>query len=73
LKFKIAHGLKNAHLQVLYPNLLRKNLFPANDYFVQSHGVKTPDAYWKVVVHGTGQNEKAVVWIMPNTTDVTRK
>ncbi|MDD2863959.1 MAG: DNA/RNA non-specific endonuclease, partial [Methylococcales bacterium] len=27
---------------------------PADDYFVQSHGVKTPDAFWKVVMRGTG-------------------
>jgi endonuclease G len=46
---------------------------PADDYFVQSHGVKTPDAYWKVVVRGTGQNEKVIEWIVPNTSEATRK
>ena len=30
---------------------------PSDDYFVKSHGVKTPDAYWKVVIRGSGQNE----------------
>jgi endonuclease G len=39
---------------------------PADDYFVQSHGVKTPDAFWKVVVHGDG---RAIAWIVPNTKD----
>ncbi len=46
---------------------------PADDYFVESHGVKTPDAYWKVVIRGTGQDERAIAWIVPNTQEVTRK
>jgi len=46
---------------------------PDDDYFVESHGVKTPDAYWKVVVRGTGQNERAIAWIVPNSQDATRK
>lgn len=45
----------------------------ADDYFVKSHGVKTPDAYWKVVVRGTGQDERAIAWIVPNSQDATRK
>jgi endonuclease G, mitochondrial len=45
----------------------------ADDYFVQSHGVKTPDAYWKVIIRGTGQDERAIAWIVPNTQDATRK
>jgi len=53
------------------------NLFacsPANDdYFVQSHGVKTPDAYWKVVIRGTGQDQRAIAWIVPNSQEATRK
>jgi endonuclease G len=40
---------------------------PADDYFVQSHGIKTPDAYWKVIIRGTGQNERAIAWIVPNS------
>jgi endonuclease G len=39
---------------------------PADDYFVKSHGVKTPDAFWKVVVRGDG---RAIAWIVPNTKD----
>jgi len=46
---------------------------PDDDYFVQSHGVKTPDAFWKVVVRGSGQDERAIAWIVPNSTDATKK
>ena len=46
---------------------------PADDYFVQSHGVKTPDAFWKVVIVGSGQDERAIAWIVPNSTDATKK
>ncbi len=45
----------------------------ADDYFVQSHGVKTPDAYWKVIIRGTGQDERAIAWIVPNSQDATAK
>jgi endonuclease G len=44
----------------------------SDDYFVQSHGVKTPDAYWKVIVRGKGQDERAIAWIVPNLNDATR-
>ena len=46
---------------------------PEDDYFVQSHGIKTPDAYWKVIIRGTGQDERAIAWIVPNTQEATRK
>jgi endonuclease G len=46
---------------------------PADDYFVESHGVKTPDAFWKVVVRGTGQHESAIAWVVPNSQEATRK
>jgi endonuclease G len=46
---------------------------PDDDYFVQSHGVKTPDAFWKVVVRGSGQDERTIAWIVPNSTDATKK
>lgn len=45
---------------------------PADDYFVQSHGVKTPDAFWKVVVRGDGQAEEVIAWIVPNTQEAIR-
>lgn len=46
---------------------------PADDYFIQSHGVKTPDAFWKVVIRGIGQDERAIAWIVPNSADATKK
>lgn len=44
-----------------------------DDYFLQSHGVRTPDAYWKVIIRGTGQDERAIAWIVPNSQDATAK
>lgn len=44
-----------------------------DDYFVKSHGVKTPDAYWKVIIRGVGQSEKAIAWIIPNSQAAKRK
>ncbi len=46
---------------------------PDDDYFLQSHGVVTPDAFYKVIVRGTGQDERAIAWIVPNSQDATRK
>jgi endonuclease G len=46
---------------------------PTDDYFLQSHGVKTPDAFWKVVIRGTGQDERAIAWVVPNSKEATRK
>jgi len=45
---------------------------PADDYFIQSHGVKTPDAFWKVIVRGIGQDERAIAWIVPNSQEAKR-
>nr|WP_305910381.1 DNA/RNA non-specific endonuclease [Methylomarinum sp. Ch1-1]MDP4523138.1 DNA/RNA non-specific endonuclease [Methylomarinum sp. Ch1-1] len=45
---------------------------PADDYFIQSHGVRTPAAFWKVIVRGGGQNERAIAWIMPNSQEAKR-
>lgn len=46
---------------------------PADDYFIQSHGVKTPDAFWKVVIRGIGQDERTIAWIVPNSQEATKK
>lgn len=43
-----------------------------DDYFVKSHGIKTPDAYWKVVIRGSLNNEQVIAWIVPNSTDAKR-
>jgi len=45
---------------------------PADDYFVKSHGVKTPDAFWKVIIRGVGSDERAIAWIVPNSQDAKR-
>ena len=44
-----------------------------DDYFIQSHGIKTPDAFWKVIVRGTGQDERTIAWIVPNSSEATKK
>ncbi|MBE0469963.1 MAG: DNA/RNA non-specific endonuclease [Methyloprofundus sp.] len=46
---------------------------PDDDYFVQSHGVKTPDAFWKVIIRGVGSNQRAIAWIVPNSQEAKRK
>ena len=43
---------------------------PADDYFVHSHGIKTPDAYWKVIIRG--KDERAIAWLIPNSPIATR-
>jgi endonuclease G len=45
----------------------------ADDYFLASHGVATPDAFWKVVIRGTGQDEQAIAWVVPNTKEATQQ
>lgn len=40
----------------------------SNDFFIKTHGIKTPDAFWKVIV----RNDKAIAWIIPNSQDATR-
>jgi endonuclease G len=37
--------------------------------FVASHGVATPDAFWKVLI----REDRAIAWVIPNTTKATRK
>jgi endonuclease G len=46
---------------------------PADDYFVASHGVQTPDAFWKVIIRGTGQDERVIAWIVPNSQEATKR
>ncbi len=36
----------------------------SNDHFVQSHGMETPDEFWKVVIRQ--DNKEANAWIIPN-------
>jgi len=35
--------------------------------------VKTPDAFWKVVIRSSGEDERVIAWIVPNSTDATKK
>ena len=38
---------------------------PNDDFFTESHGVKTPDAFWKVII----RNDRAIAWIIPNSAE----
>ncbi|KAF0693031.1 Aste57867_15954 [Aphanomyces stellatus] len=42
---------------------------PSNDYFVESHGIKTPDFWWKVILTKDDQTgaDKIISWYIPNT------
>lgn len=44
-----------------------------DDYFVKSHGVATPDAFWKVIIRGIGSDERVIAWIVPNSQLAKRK
>src|SRR5258706_301016 len=37
---------------------------PSDDYFFASHGIGTPDAFWKVVIRT--DTHEAIAWIVPN-------
>jgi endonuclease G len=41
-----------------------------DDYFVASHGVATPDAFWKLIIRG---KDRDIAWIVPNTQAATYK
>jgi endonuclease G len=41
-----------------------------DDYFVQSHGVATPSAFWKLIIRGT---DRVIAWVVPNTKEATYK
>lgn len=43
----------------------------ADDHFTRSHGIETPDAFWKVIVKGEGQNQQSIAWIIPNSQEAT--
>lgn len=40
-----------------------------DDFFLLSHGVRTPDAFWKVVIG----DRKQLAWIIPNSAEAGRK
>jgi endonuclease G len=41
-----------------------------DDDFLKSHGVATPDAYWKFMIRG---QDRVIAWIVPNTQEATRQ
>ncbi|TVZ41391.1 endonuclease G [Alteromonadaceae bacterium 2753L.S.0a.02] len=45
-----------------------------NTYFLNSHGVKTPNKYWKVLIKQDyyGNVIDAIGWIIPNSTSATK-
>ena len=42
---------------------------PDDDFYIGSHGVGTPDYFWKVIV----RNNSVIAWIVPNVGTATRK
>lgn len=40
----------------------------SRDFFVASHGVRTPSSFWKVVI----RNDRVIAWLMPNSKDAKR-
>jgi endonuclease G len=46
---------------------------PEDDYFLESHGVAIPGAFWKLIIRGTGQDERAISWIVPNSPEATKR
>jgi endonuclease G len=41
----------------------------SNDYFVESHGITTPDAFWKVII----REGRVIAWIIPNSAEAKHK
>lgn len=39
-----------------------------NDHFIESHGIKTPDAFWKVLI----SRRSVIAWLFPNTKQPSR-
>jgi len=39
-----------------------------DDYFIGSHGVATPDSFWKVII----KSDNAIDWVIPNTPNAKR-
>lgn len=35
-----------------------------NDHFIKSHGVATPEAFWKLIIRG---RDRVIAWVVPNT------
>jgi endonuclease G len=44
-----------------------------NSLFMKSHQIETPSAFWKVIIRGTGQDERVIAWLIPNSQEATIK
>jgi len=40
--------------------------------FKKSHDIKTPKAFYKIIVRGTANDTKTIAWLMPNIAGATR-
>lgn len=60
---KLTECLRDGELMDIYAGVYW-GADSSNDYFVNSHGVVTPDYLWKIIISETG---RAVAWLMPNT------
>ncbi len=40
-----------------------------DDYFVKSHGIATPDAFWKVIQ----RYDAVIAWLIPNSANATKR
>ena len=52
-------GVRGAQSGVVYSD-------SANDYFLTSHGIPTPEYFWKVILSA----DKAIAWHIPNRSDL---
>ena len=49
----------------VYGGVIHDN--PANDFFLESHGIRTPEAFWKTIVTTDAEgNTRAISWYIPN-------
>lgn len=46
---------------------------PVNKDILRTHGVKTPSAFWKVLIRGGINSERAIGWVIPNNQEATKK
>jgi endonuclease G len=42
---------------------------PADDFFLSSHGIATPAAFWKVII----REGRVIAWLIPNAAEATRQ
>lgn len=41
----------------------------SNDHFVESHGIATPDQFWKVII----RPDRVIAWLIPNSAPIRYK